>query len=248
MVYNFEIHSPNQTYLPKIQYIHRNRTERMKMTCLKILVYLMTMMTTMMKVLTMNSLPLQEWPVLVRVVLQPGVHLQKCCQKVCELFVSNLMLVYVCCLRKTAKCWKIHLCEIILYFKFHIKWFYFVTSYCYSTSDSYSAKVCLATSRPLLKSFTYSSQLLKSEAWATQVTKGQLFYFQRCELACKFLAWKTWLTCLTFHVLRSWSLQSRIAWFQPKVKFQVLSTSEIICVQCIDLVSNVDKMVNKSYS
>lgn len=74
------------------------------MTCLKILVYLMTMMTMMMKVLTMNSLPLQEWPVLVRVVLQPGVHLQKCCQKVCELFVSNLMLVYVCCLRKTAKC------------------------------------------------------------------------------------------------------------------------------------------------
>lgn len=124
----FWIHSPNQTYLPKIQYIHRNRTERMKMTCLKILVYLMTMMTMMMKVLTMNSLPLQEWPVLVRVVLQPGVHLQKCCQKVCELFVSNLMLVYVCCLRKTAKCWKIHLCEIILYFKFHIKWFYFVTS------------------------------------------------------------------------------------------------------------------------
>lgn len=104
IVYNFEIHSPNQTYLPKIQYIHRNRTERMKMTCLKILVYLMTMMTMMMKVLTMNSLPLQEWPVLVRVVLQPGVHLQKCCQKVCELFVSNLMLVYVCCLRKTAKC------------------------------------------------------------------------------------------------------------------------------------------------
>ena len=58
------------------------------MACLKILVYLITM-TMMMKVLMMNSLLLQEWPVLVRVEFQTGVHLQKCTQEVCELFFSN---------------------------------------------------------------------------------------------------------------------------------------------------------------
>ena len=68
------------------------------MACLKILVYLITVMTMMMmmKVLTRNSLPLQEWPVLARVEFQPGVHLQKCCQEVCELFISNFICLSVC--------------------------------------------------------------------------------------------------------------------------------------------------------